>query len=186
MDENIRQGEESGASESRLIQRLRSEFGSLVVSSATFRGQDGVTVKPEGIVEALTFLRDDPDLRFDLLADLCGVDYMNREPRFEVVYNLFSLANKRRFLVKVGVSDGQKVPTVTAVFATANWHEREVRDMFGIEFEGHPNLRKILTPDWLEGHPLRKDFDIEREEVAFSLTMQELIEKGDYKKPEPA
>jgi NADH-quinone oxidoreductase subunit C len=186
MDENIRQGEESGASESRLIQRLRSELGSLVVSSSTYRGQDEVTVKPEGIAEVLTFMRDDPDSRFDLLADLCGVDYMDREPRFEVVYNLYSLANKKRFLVKGGVTDGQRIPTVTNVFSTANWHEREVHDMFGIEFEGHPDLQRILTPDWLEGHPLRKDFDIEREEVAFSLTMQELIEKGDYLKQEPA
>lgn len=171
--------------ESPLTERLRSEFGSLVVSSQVFRGQDEVTVKPEVIAQVLTFLRDDPDFRFDLLADLCGVDYMGREPRFEVVYNLYSLANKRRFLVKVGVSDGQKIPTVTGVHSTANWHEREVHDMFGIDFDGHPDLRKILTPDWLEGHPLRKDFDIEAEEVAFSLSMQELIEKGDYLKPEP-
>jgi NADH-quinone oxidoreductase subunit C len=110
------------------------------------------------VVQALAFLRDHPDLRFVQLIDLCGADYPDRERRFDVVYHLLSMTKNLRIRLKVQADEDTAVPTATGVFPAADWYERETFDMYGIFFEGHPDLRRILTDYGFMGHPLRKDF----------------------------
>ena len=125
------------------------------------RGQAVVVAPVDAAADALRTLRDDPELRFDLLADLSAVDYLGRSPRFEVVYQLKSLALNHRLRVKVPVDgDAPVVPTASGVWKSALWGEREVFDMFGIRFAGHPDLRRILMYPEFQGHPLRKDYPL--------------------------
>jgi NADH-quinone oxidoreductase subunit C len=120
-----------------------------------------VTVKREDVYKALQFLRDDPECLFKQLSDVTAVDRPQDFPdRFEVVYNLLSMRNNKRIRVKVKTDDATPVPTVTSLFHAAIWAEREVFDMYGIQFEGNPDLRRILTDYGFEGHPLRKDFPL--------------------------
>ncbi len=119
-----------------------------------------VTVRAEAIVQALTFLRDDPACLFTILVDLCGVDYPEHPQRFEVVYNLLSLKHNRRVRVKVMTDEATPVPSVVEVFSAAGWFEREAWDLYGIFFSDHPDLRRILTDYGFEGHPMRKDFPL--------------------------
>lgn len=112
------------------------------------------------IVKVLTFLRDDVNCRFQQLMDLCGVDYPEREKRFEVVYNLLSLTHNMRVRVKVETDEETPVPSVSGVFSSATWFEREAWDLFGIYFSEHPDLRRIMTDYGFDGHPLRKDFPL--------------------------
>ncbi len=131
--------------------------------SSETRGQAVVVATPDTVVESLRRLRDDPTLRFDLLADLTAVDYLGRTPRFEVVYQLQSVALHHRLRVKVPVDGPQpEVPTATGLWKSANWAEREVFDMFGIRFAGHPDVRRILMYPEFDGHPLRKDYPLDR------------------------
>ncbi len=127
------------------------------------RGQAVVTATTETVVAALQALRDDAVLAFDLLADLTAVDYLGRTPRFEVVYQLASITQHHRLRVKVSV-DGPDpvVPTATGLWKSALWAEREVFDLMGIRFAGHPDLRRILLYPEFQGHPLRKDYDLNR------------------------
>jgi NADH-quinone oxidoreductase subunit C len=120
-----------------------------------------IYVPPARLVPTCRALRDAPSLDFQFLADVIGVDYLPREPRYEVVYHLVSLSNRLRLRVKVRVPDGGSVPTVQRIWPAANWHEREVWDMFGIFIEDHPDLRRILMPEDWEGHPLRKDYPVQ-------------------------
>ena len=112
------------------------------------------------IARVLIFLRDDSRCLFKVLVDLCGVDYPDRPERFEVVYNLLSLKHNRRVRVKLATDEDSPVPSVTGVFSTAGWFEREAWDLFGIYFSDHPDLRRILTDYGFEGHPMRKDFPL--------------------------
>ena len=112
------------------------------------------------VVRLLTFLRDDSNCLFKLLVDICGVDYPDREERFEVVYNLLSLKHNQRVRVKLTTTEDDPVPSVAGVFKTANWFEREVWDLYGVFFSDHPDLRRILTDYGFEGHPMRKDFPL--------------------------
>ncbi|HXG37747.1 MAG TPA: NADH-quinone oxidoreductase subunit C [Bacteroidota bacterium] len=145
----------------RVLDKLKEQFGDAILEAAEFRGELTIVVPKERIVEICRFLKHDAELRYDLLADLCGIDMYTPVKRFGVVYNLFSLKNKHRLRVKTFTEeDDPKVPTVTTVWKTANWHERETYDMFGIVFEGHPDLRRIYMPDDFEYHPLRKDFPL--------------------------
>jgi NADH-quinone oxidoreductase subunit C len=121
-------------------------------------GELTVGVEAEDIVEALTRLRDDPDLAFQQLIDICGVDYPQRPKRFDVVYHLLSLSRNRRVRVKVEADETIAVPSATGVYPCADWFEREAFDMYGIYFSGHPDLRRLLTDYGFQGHPLRKDF----------------------------
>ncbi len=123
-------------------------------------GELMVSAKAEAIVKVLSFLRDDVNCRFKQLMDVCGVDYPDRDPRFEIVYNLLSLTNNNRIRVKVRTYEDTPVPSVTNVFSAANWWEREAWDLFGIYFSDHPDLRRILSDYGFEGHPLRKDFPL--------------------------
>jgi len=119
-----------------------------------------VVVHRDAIVRVLTFLRDDVNCQFKQLMDVCGTDYPERAERLEVVYNLLSLTHNRRIRVKVRTDTETPVPTVTGVFSSAGWWERETWDLLGVYFSGHPDLRRILTDYGFEGHPLRKDFPL--------------------------
>lgn len=112
------------------------------------------------IVRVLTFLRDDPQCEFKLLIDLCGNDWPARGKRFDVVYHLLSLSRNGRIRVKVQTDEGTSVPTVTGVYPSAQWFERETHDMYGVVFEGNPDHRRLLTDYGFKGHPLRKDFPL--------------------------
>lgn len=144
------------------LAELRLRFEDAVEDIKVQNGEVTVYVKRESIVPVCRFLRDEPKLLFNLLSDLCGVDRgLEEDPRFEVVYHLFSIPNKIRLRLKVRVpEDDCQVATVSGIWATANWHERETFDLLGITFVNHPDLRKILTPEDLEGYPLRKDFPL--------------------------
>jgi NADH-quinone oxidoreductase subunit C len=151
-----------------ILKKLKERFAESILQVSEFRDELCVVVRKENIVPICQFLKDDPELGFNFLSDLCGVDWPERTPRFDVVYNLYSVSKNHRFRLKVRVDDGDSVPSVTSVWSTANWHEREVFDMFGVKFEGHPDLRRILMSEDWEGHPLRKDFPLTKEEVMFS------------------
>jgi len=140
-----------------LADRLRERFPDVV----TARGEVTVVVDPEEVTSALTFLRDDDGLRFTWLADLSATDWPDREPRFWIAYHLFSMDHGHRVRVKAGLGpDEPHIASVTALYPTANWLEREVFDMYGVAFDGHPDLRRILMPDDWDGHPLRKDYSL--------------------------
>ena len=133
---------------------------SMVVSCALVRGEIELRVNPSDIPQVLTLLRGDRQAAFNQLIDLTAVDYPERELRFDVVYLLLSMNNNMRMRLVAAVTSGQPVPTVTHLYMAANWAEREVWDMFGIFFAGHPDLRRLLTDYGFEGHPLRKDFPL--------------------------
>ena len=120
-----------------------------------------IYVPADQLVATSRTLLETPSLRFNVLTELTAVDYFPREPRFEVVYHLLSTPNRQRLRVKVRVTDGASIPTVQGVWPSAGWFEREVWDMFGILFDGHPDLRRILMPEDWEGHPARKDYPVQ-------------------------
>lgn len=150
------------ADQTKVVERFRSRLGDGVRESQSFRKQLSIWVRKEDTLEALRFAKSDPHLLCELLCDLTAVDYYEQraqnEPRFEVVYNLYSITFNRRFFLKVGVNEHEPLPSATSVWRTANYMEREVWDLFGLRFEGHPDLERILTADGWIGHPLRKDF----------------------------
>jgi len=131
-----------------------------VITTDVHNDELAVTVRPETIVKVLTFLRDNVNCQFKVLMDVCGVDYPDRDDRFDVVYNLLSMTHNSRIRVKVSVPENEAVPSVTGVYSSANWWEREAWDLLGIYFSGHPDLRRIMTDYGFEGHPLRKDFPL--------------------------
>jgi len=120
-----------------------------------------IYVPAERLVDTCLMLRDTESLRFDLLAEITAVDYFPRQPRYEVVYHLVSISHRRRLRLKVRVPDEGSVPTVRSLWPAAGWLEREVWDLFGIVFDGHGDLRRILMPEDWEGHPLRKDYPVQ-------------------------
>jgi NADH-quinone oxidoreductase subunit C len=141
-----------------LLDEIAPTLGDVLIESTIVRGELTLRVRAGAIARVLTYLRDEPNCQFKLLVDLCGVDYPEREERFEVVYHLLSPRQNQRIRVKVGTDEVTPVPSVTGVFASAMWYEREAWDMFGIYFSDHPDLRRLLTDYGFEGHPLRKDF----------------------------
>jgi NADH-quinone oxidoreductase subunit C len=154
---------------------LQSAHGAAILGSSEFRGNLSVLVRPDAIVEVARFLRDNEALRYNFLSNLCGVDYLGREPRFEVVYHLLSHSNRHRVCLKVAVPEEEpSVPSLTELWPTANYQERETFDMFGIVFSGHPSLQRILMPDDWEGHPQRKDVPLGYEEVAFTFNQEQI------------
>ncbi len=143
------------------IEALRRDMALAVVEVGSFRGEVWAVVKPDRVRETLLYLRDAAELAFDFLSDVTAVHWPKRpKVPYDVVYNLYSIANRRRFRVKVRVAEGQEVDSATVVWSAAEWLEREIYDMFGIRFAGHPDQRRILNPDGFEGHPLRKDFPL--------------------------
>ena len=144
---------------SLVLEKLSARFGGAILSTHSNFGDDTALVDRGKIVEICAFLRDDPELRFDFAMDLTGVDYLGETPRFEVVYHLFSSEKRHRVRLKARVpEDDPTIGTVTGVWIGMDWYEREAYDMYGIRFENHPDLRRILNPDTFVGYPLRKDY----------------------------
>jgi len=148
-----------------LVNKIRKKLPEAILGTANFRGETTLQIRPEDILPVCRFLRDEPALAFDFLVDLCGVDRLPREPRFEAVYHLRSLKTRELLRLKVSLpGSSPRVSSVFSVWKAADWMEREAFDMFGIVFEGHPDLRRILlTPEW-EGYPLRKDYPLRGKE----------------------
>jgi NADH-quinone oxidoreductase subunit C len=157
------------ASNHALVNKLKAQFDSAVGEALEFVGQISIRIEPARIVDVCNFLRDDPETSFNYLSDLTCVHYpMRQEAPLEVVYNLYSIGRNERVRLKVSITETSGVESVTGVWPTANWMEREVYDLFGVNFKNHPDLRRILLPpDW-EGHPLRKDYPLEFIENAWT------------------
>ena len=139
---------------------LSGKMASAYLGSKGAHGELTVEVKRDQITQVLKFLRDDTRCRFEVLIDICGVDWPSRVNRFDVVYHLLSPRNNHRIRVKLQTDEDNAVPTAIEVFSAANWFEREAYDMYGILFSGHPDLRRLLTDYGFQGHPLRKDFPL--------------------------
>lgn len=145
----------------KLIEKLKNRFPDALEGTSEFRGELTLMVRKADIVPVSLFLRDDSELSFNCLRDIAGVDNYRPGRRFEVVYNLYSLANRSRIRLKLTVEEADlHVPSVTGVWPAADFHEREAYDMFGLIFDGHPDLRRIYMPEEFEYYPLRKDFPL--------------------------
>jgi NADH-quinone oxidoreductase subunit C len=179
MNENDLIDEAGIVSESPLqimADHLREIGQGIVLSSGIIHGEIELQVNAGTVAQLLMLVRDDRQAAFTQLIDLTAVDYPERKNRFDVVYQMLSMSNNMRLRIVATVSEGQTVPSVTGVFMAANWAEREVWDMFGIFFSGHPDLRRLLTDYGFEGHPLRKDFPLTgRVEVRYDDTQRRVI-----------
>jgi NADH-quinone oxidoreductase subunit C len=149
--------------ENEFTLKMRSRFGDAILETTIDHKQAIALVEPAAACEIAQWFRDGE--RFEMLVDLTAVDWPRREKRFDVVWNLYSLSRNERFRLKTHVSEAQSVPSVVPVWPAAEWLERECFDLFGIVFEGHPDLRRILLPDEWHGHPLRKDYDILKQDT---------------------
>jgi NADH-quinone oxidoreductase subunit C len=156
------------------ISQLTSRFGQKVVVEKSAR-HETVIVPKDILRDVLIYLKNNKETQFVMLTDLFAVDYFTREPRFEVVYFLNSFKYQQRVSVKVQVADGEHVPTVSDIWQGANWLEREAFDMFGVHFDNHPDLRRILMVEDFTEHPLRKDFPTEGRDfdTPFSVNLEE-------------
>jgi len=143
------------------VEKLKEKFPNSIFEVTAFRGEVTVGVSKGEIFEICKFLHSDPDLQFHLLTDLCGLDFFPQTPRFGIVYLLCSLKNGQRLRLKARVGEEESVPSVESIWKVANWYEREAYDLFGIRFENHPDLRRILLWDGYDGYPLRKDYPAE-------------------------
>ena len=145
------------------LDKLKEEFGKAILETSDYLGNETAVVTTDRIVEVIRFLRDDPELQFNFMMDLAGADYPERAKRFEVIYHLYSLKTKKRIRVKVRCgAENPAVPSIHELYKAVNWFEREAFDMFGIRFEGHPNLKRILMFEEFEGYPLRKDYPVNK------------------------
>lgn len=148
--------------DSLAVKKLNECDPQAVAEVISFRGETTIVIPRERLFPAANFLRSDAELAFSFLSDISAVDRFPLEPRFEVNYHIMSLKRRERLRLKVKVaSQDPVVPSVTSVWPTANWHEREAFDLMGVRFEGHPKLTRILMPDDWEGHPHRKDYPVE-------------------------
>ena len=152
------------------LRKLKEKFGDQIVSMSSWRGDDMVVVGKESLLSVVAFLRDDPELSYQFLVDIAGVDYLTHPrpqlQRFAVAYHFLSMAFKHRVRIKVFVAPQDPgVPTLSALWKSADWCEREIFDQYGIKFVGHPNLKRILNHVEFVGHPLRKDYPIKKRQV---------------------
>ena len=148
---------------SEALRRLLEAFPEAVRETHARLGDATALVDAARLADVMRFLRDTPGLEFDMLVDVTAVDYLGQSPRFEVVYHLLSLPHSRRLRVKARLDEAQaEIDTIVPIWPGANWMEREVWDMYGIRFRGHPDLRRILLYEEFEGHPLRKDYPKEK------------------------
>jgi NADH-quinone oxidoreductase subunit C len=170
--------------EIELLAVVEARFAGKILATYSFRGQAAVTVAPSSLREVLVYLRDEHG--FDMLMDVAGVDYLGypdweNDWRYEVAYQMFNTKGYGRFRVKVAVTEeANEVPSVWDLWGIANWMEREVYDMFGVRFAGHPNLRRILCHDQFEGHALRKDYPIQKRQKLSEPSENILCEKVEY------
>jgi NADH-quinone oxidoreductase subunit C len=188
-------GDDTGLSPLQALeQRARTLLGERIELAAIAYGELSLTVHRETILDTIRLLHDDPELRFVSIIDVCGVDYPERDARFEVVYHLLSPYKNARIRVKVHTDDETPVPSITSVFPGADWFERETYDLYGILFSGHPDLRRILTDYGFDGYPLRKDFpttgyvevryDEERKRVVYEpVKLAQEFRQFDYLSP---
>ncbi len=159
--------------EDKVRQFINEQFGDSLIREDNFRGELSFYIKPDALVPICQALKEDPELQVDHLKDITAIDWLGgpleEHGRFEVVYNLYSLKHSFRFFIKVFLpADNPRIASLTALWNGADWLEREVWDLFGVEFEGHPNLTRILTPDDFEGHPLREDYPLTYEVPQFT------------------
>jgi NADH-quinone oxidoreductase subunit C len=171
--------------QSSIASKVAEKFASKLVSSGVHAGQAFITVKPTDLVEILQWLRSEPGLEFNRLMDIGGVDLIDHpsepEHRFEVVYQLLSFDLHHRFRVKVAVKDDTvSVPSLWTLWGMANWMEREVFDLFGIRFDGHPNMRRILCHEDFVGHALRKDYPIDKRQMLSRPVASVMTEKQEW------
>ncbi len=148
-----------------VVKRYKERFGAAILEAWVDRKQAILVVAADQLREIALYSRDDE--KFDWLSDLTAADWPKREKRFEVILNMYSMAKNERLRLKASVAENERVPSVQGIWATANWMEREVFDMFGVVFEGHPELKRILMPDEWVGYPLRKDYDILTQDTAW-------------------
>ena len=145
------------------LKKIKTSFENDLIEVHSHFQQDTVVLATSSLLQVATFLKEDPELQYNYLMDLTAVDYWKRKPRFEVVYHFLSITHSFRLRLKVPVAEPEpKVDSLTSLWPGANWYEREVYDMFGIQFTGHPDLRRILMYPEFEGHPLRKDYPIQK------------------------
>jgi NADH-quinone oxidoreductase subunit C len=144
--------------ESPMVGRLKGQYGSGIRQADTYLGQNYMVVESSIVTEILQILRDDE--HFDYCVDVTALHYLEREKQFDVIWILYSFSRNERIRVKTMIADGETIPSSVSLWPAANWLEREVFDMFGIKFDGHPDLKRILLPDGWKGHPLRKDYGI--------------------------
>jgi len=158
-------------SDTKFIDLIKNKFADLVLDSHNFRGDQTVTVKKDCGNDFFKFLRDEPELAFNFLMDITAVDYMSKKTeRFEVVYHLRSLSKDRRIRLKCPVpEDDCQIPSIHMLWDAVNWYERECYDMYGIHFEEHPNLTRILMYEQFQGHPLRKDYPMDKQQPLLEL-----------------
>jgi NADH-quinone oxidoreductase subunit C len=171
MSEETNNNAAETAPEPAVAAALREKNAAWVLEVKEALGETTVTVAREHLVDVCSYLKTSPRQEFNLLSDLCGADRgVEEDPRYEVNYHLCSIRHRQRVRLKVLVSENDpRVPTVTGIWRTANWHERETYDLVGVIFDGHPDLRRILMPDDTVGHPLRKDYPLRGYEP-YSLT----------------
>jgi NADH-quinone oxidoreductase subunit C len=161
-------------------EKLKKEYSDRIIEIYTFRGDLNILLKPQNIPEICRFLKTDSDLKYNFLSCITAVDYLDiqnqtaREKRFEVVYILFSITNHFRVTIKTRVDENDEIPTLTSLWSTANWQEREIYDMFGLKFAGHPKLTRILMDDDWVGFPQRKDFPLTYEVPNFSFNKDDV------------
>jgi NADH-quinone oxidoreductase subunit C len=141
-------------------EQLKEKFPEAVLAVDEFRGETHITVDQAQLRVVMAFLKESDGMLYDLLVDIAGVDFGSGSPRFQVIYLLQSMKYNNRLEIKIGVAEGAAVDTVSDLWKAADWMEREVYDMFGIKFNHHPDLRRILLPDDFVGHPLRKDYPL--------------------------
>ena len=157
------------------LTKLRERFPNAIAAIKESRGDTTVTIARESLLDAALFLRDDPALRYELLTDITALDWLPNQPRFDVLYSFRSLEHKTRVCLRVQLNEWDaNVPSLTPVFPGANFYERECYDLFGITFTGHPFLRRLILPDYYQGHPLRKDYPLGYEPVEFTHTYAEI------------
>jgi NADH-quinone oxidoreductase subunit C len=149
--------------DNELTRRYRERFGAAVLDAMEDRKQGYLVIDATQLVEMARYSRDEE--KFDLLEDYTAVDWPKREKRFDLIAVLYSFGHNMRLRLKIPVADAERPVSLVEIWPTANWLEREIYDMFGIEFAGHPNLKRILLPDGWQGHPLRKDYDILRQDT---------------------
>lgn len=146
--------------DSNLVKIIKEKYGVSILDSFVFRDEATHIIKKDSLIEICRFLKNNSELQFNFLTDIVAVDYFPMKPRFEIIYHLYSIPQKHRLRLKVKAEDGETIPSVTSIWKTADWAEREAYDMFGIIFEGHPNLKRIYMPEDWDGFPLRKDYPL--------------------------
>lgn len=161
---------------------LVAAFPQYILETTDRLGDEVAIVAPAGLIDMTLWLRDTPAMAFNMLSDVTAVDYLSRNPRFEVVYQLYSTYWKHRLRLRVPVdARSLSVPSVSSIWFSANWAEREVWDMYGIHFEGHPDLRRVLMYEEFEGHPLRKDYPMQQSQPRMDLRRKERDAVEEYK-----